>query len=601
MSRPGIPVAGASVLVTGASSGIGAALAVELARRGARGRASSAGGPPSSTRWPRRCREAGADTDVHIWVQDLGDLDAAEALALDAWDRFGGLDVLVNNAAIPMVRSAADLTVDELTATMRVDFESPVRMAMAVLPRMLERDRGMIVNVSSLGGRLGIPQRGGLLRGEVRPVRVERGGGDGPVVDRRPGPAGASPGPIDTDIWDRPGTEPSAYDGPEGATRARGRRHRRAHRGRPLRDLPPRHEGHRRVQDERDRPLPRGRGGDGGQHRRDDGAATGGCREGARLPDRPRARWHRPAARRPPARAAPRHHADEGRGGARPDAARRRLGRAAHPAHRHLRQRLQAGPDGLRRRGRQPDDRAHLLPPGAGPRGGGRGGRGRPGGDDLGGRPAGRAQPVAVVRARGASTRSARPARSATCRPATTSPTAGWPPASTPATRPTPPAASPSTSRPTSRWRSRCPTTCPTRWPCWPTRSRCRSTPSPATRHRPAAGSSSTAPARSARRRPPSCGPCTPTCEVATVARWPAQAALAGRLRRPGVRPRAAGRAHRGDHRVVGRRAALAVGGPAARLPRPTSTSSTTRSARPRPSRSACGCSATAARSCRWG
>lgn len=214
MSRPGLPVAGASVLVTGASAGIGAALAVELARRGARAVGLVGRRAEKLDEVAARCRDAGADTDLHVWIQDLGDVDAAEALTLEAWERFGGLDVLVNNAAVPMVRSVASLSVDDLSTTMRVDFESPVRMAMAVLPRMLDRDRGMIVNVSSLGGRLGIPREAAYCAAKFALCGWSESAamdlwGTGVRVRL------VIPGPIDTDIWDRPGTEPSAYDGPK--------------------------------------------------------------------------------------------------------------------------------------------------------------------------------------------------------------------------------------------------------------------------------------------------------------------------------------------------------------------------------------------------
>ena len=66
---------------------------------------------------------------------------------------------------------------------MRTNFHSPVAMGQAVLPRMLERDRGVIVNVSSLGGRLGIVNEAAYSRVEVRAVRLVGVDGDGPLVD----------------------------------------------------------------------------------------------------------------------------------------------------------------------------------------------------------------------------------------------------------------------------------------------------------------------------------------------------------------------------------------------------------------------------------
>ena len=77
-------------------------------------------------------------------------------MAVEAWDAFGHLDVLVNNAAIPKRRHVTRLTTDEVAEVMRVNFESPVRMILRLLPRMLARNEGTIVNVASAAGRLGV-------------------------------------------------------------------------------------------------------------------------------------------------------------------------------------------------------------------------------------------------------------------------------------------------------------------------------------------------------------------------------------------------------------------------------------------------------------
>jgi short-subunit dehydrogenase len=203
-------VAGASVLVTGASSGIGAALAVLLAERGARvgllarraDRLDEVAG---------RCRAAGAEAAV--WVADLDDVERAVSIAHEAWERFGGLDVLVNNAAIPKRRRVTDLTSDELEQVMRVNFTAPARMTMALLPKMLERDRGTIVNVSSLGGRLGIIHETAYcaskfaLCGWSESLALDLW--DTGVQVRL-----VIPGPIDTEIWDQPDNEAPLYQGP---------------------------------------------------------------------------------------------------------------------------------------------------------------------------------------------------------------------------------------------------------------------------------------------------------------------------------------------------------------------------------------------------
>jgi short-subunit dehydrogenase len=159
-----------------------------------------------------RCRAHAPGS--RLWVADLDDPDGAERLALEAWDAFGGLDVLVNNAAIPKRRRVQDLTVDEVAQVMRVNFESPVRMTMALLPKMLERDRGVIVNVSSLGGRLGIIHEAAYCASkfalcgwsESLALDLWKTGVDVRLV---------IPGPIDTEIWDLPDNEAPLYDGPK--------------------------------------------------------------------------------------------------------------------------------------------------------------------------------------------------------------------------------------------------------------------------------------------------------------------------------------------------------------------------------------------------
>ena len=91
-----------------------------------------------------------------LWTVDLSDVDAAVALVHDAWDAFGALDCLVNNAAVGKRKLLTDHTADDLDIVMRTNFMSPIRMNLAVLPLMLERGSGTIVNVASGGGRFGI-------------------------------------------------------------------------------------------------------------------------------------------------------------------------------------------------------------------------------------------------------------------------------------------------------------------------------------------------------------------------------------------------------------------------------------------------------------
>ena len=204
-------VEGSNVLVTGASSGIGAALARLLAARGA-----TVG---LVARRKDRLEEVLADCretspDSRVWTADLADVDGAERLALEAWDAFGHLDVLVNNAGMPKRRHVADVTAEDLDETMRVNFFSPVRMSMALLPKMLERGAGSIVNVSSLGGRLGIKHETAYCASKFALC----GWSEAMAIDLWNDPIDVRliiPGAIDTEIWDKPTDEPPLYDGPK--------------------------------------------------------------------------------------------------------------------------------------------------------------------------------------------------------------------------------------------------------------------------------------------------------------------------------------------------------------------------------------------------
>jgi short-subunit dehydrogenase len=204
-------LAGRAVLVTGASSGIGAATARLLAARGATvgliGRRADRLAAVLAD-----CREQAPGS--HGWVADLGDLDRAEALVDEAWDRFGQLDILINNAAVPKVRPVTVMRADDIEEAMRINFFSPARMTLRVLPKMLARREGCIVNVGSVGGRLGVAHEAAYsaskfaLTGWSEAIAIDL---DGTGVRVRL----VHPGPIDTDIWDRPGEPHAVYDGPK--------------------------------------------------------------------------------------------------------------------------------------------------------------------------------------------------------------------------------------------------------------------------------------------------------------------------------------------------------------------------------------------------
>jgi short-subunit dehydrogenase len=205
-----VKIEGSSVLVTGASAGIGAALAETLAERGA-----TVG---LVARRGDRLEEVAERCRVHSpasrsWVADLANLDRAEAVALEAWDAFDGLDCLVNNAAIPKRTPVDRLTPDDVARVMNVNFHAPVRMTLALLPRWLARDSGCIVNVGSIGARIPIAHEAAYCASkaalcaftETMAVDLHKTGLETKLV---------FPGAIATEIWDLPDNDPSPYTGP---------------------------------------------------------------------------------------------------------------------------------------------------------------------------------------------------------------------------------------------------------------------------------------------------------------------------------------------------------------------------------------------------
>jgi short-subunit dehydrogenase len=145
---------GASALVTGASRGLGFAIARELSRRGARllicARDATA---LDQAAW--KLHDAGAE--VYAVPCDVTDKHAVERLIAEAEMRYGGIDVLVNNAGVIQVGPLASMDEADFRAAMETMFFAPLRLTLAVAPIMRRSGGGTIVNVSSIGGRIAAP------------------------------------------------------------------------------------------------------------------------------------------------------------------------------------------------------------------------------------------------------------------------------------------------------------------------------------------------------------------------------------------------------------------------------------------------------------
>jgi NAD(P)-dependent dehydrogenase (short-subunit alcohol dehydrogenase family) len=145
---------GKVVLITGGSRGLGLVLGRELVREGARV-ALCARDEEELERAGRELSARGGSVlalpcDVTNQVEVFETVD-------EVTSRFGPVDVLINNAGTIIVGPAETMTLADYEDAMRVNFWGPLFATMAVVPGMRERRAGRIVNISSIGGKVGVP------------------------------------------------------------------------------------------------------------------------------------------------------------------------------------------------------------------------------------------------------------------------------------------------------------------------------------------------------------------------------------------------------------------------------------------------------------
>jgi short-subunit dehydrogenase len=144
---------GEVAIVTGASAGIGAATATELARRGA-SLVLAARGTAALDAQAEAIRSDGGEA-IAIPC-DISDAVQVEQLIERANERFGKVDVLVNNAGIGWTKLLVNSTAEEIRQVVDINLTGAILTTHAVLPGMLARGHGAIVNVSSVCGRVAV-------------------------------------------------------------------------------------------------------------------------------------------------------------------------------------------------------------------------------------------------------------------------------------------------------------------------------------------------------------------------------------------------------------------------------------------------------------
>ncbi len=138
-------VAGSTVLITGASGGLGRAIAIELAGRGAR--------LVLSGRRSEPLQELAAGLGASAVQADLSDSEDVRRLAESA----GAVDILIANAALPAAGRLESFTPEQVDRALEVNLRAPIALTHALLPEMLGRRRGHLLFMSSIAGKTTVP------------------------------------------------------------------------------------------------------------------------------------------------------------------------------------------------------------------------------------------------------------------------------------------------------------------------------------------------------------------------------------------------------------------------------------------------------------
>ncbi|XP_012580114.1 PREDICTED: dehydrogenase/reductase SDR family member 7 isoform X2 [Condylura cristata] len=189
------------VWVTGASSGIGEELAYQLSKLGV-SLVLSARREPELERVKRKCLENGnlKEKDVLVLPLDLTDTSSHEEATKTVLQKFGKIDILVNNGGRSQRSLCADTSLDVFKELIGINYLGTVSLTKCVLPHMIERKQGKIITVNSLMGIISAPLSSGYcgskhaLRGFFNALRAELASYPGIVISN------ICPGPVQSNI-----------------------------------------------------------------------------------------------------------------------------------------------------------------------------------------------------------------------------------------------------------------------------------------------------------------------------------------------------------------------------------------------------------------
>ena len=169
-------IQGKVAIVTGAASGIGRALAVQLAGEGAIVAATDVD-RTGLAETAQRIVQAGGK--VSTYLVDVADKAAVYAFAEEIHATLGGADIVINNAGVAQIARIEDLAYDDFEWVMNIDFWGMVYGTKAFLPQLQSKGRGHVVNVSSIFGLIAVPTQAAYnsakfaIRGFTEALRLE--------------------------------------------------------------------------------------------------------------------------------------------------------------------------------------------------------------------------------------------------------------------------------------------------------------------------------------------------------------------------------------------------------------------------------------------
>lgn len=144
-------------VVTGGASGLGRALCLALARRGAKIVVADRD-RSGAEETERQVRAAGAT--AHSYICDVSNSQEVEQLAMFADQQLGGVDLLVNNAGVSVTGTVGDVSLRDWEWIVGVNLWGTIHGCQAFIPRLRRQGKGHIVNVASVGGLLCFPTMG---------------------------------------------------------------------------------------------------------------------------------------------------------------------------------------------------------------------------------------------------------------------------------------------------------------------------------------------------------------------------------------------------------------------------------------------------------